>query len=479
MNEDNNQATGSLPRAVRYGLQLPSAVSGKQIMARFDAYNGVNFPMDTPSQEIRFNISSDNFLLGSQAVLQFKIQNSESSTVLKLMNSANDVIEEMRIESNGQILEQLDGYNVYCSILDNYKSDSDGVNVASFEGKPKEVTANFTTADLLESESVLKNADAEPTQKTYSLRFRSGFLSGGAMKKAIPLMNTGGFQIVIRLASIADAFVVCNDQGLQRDADNHYLNTDENVTQVSIIQPRIYCPTFEITDPNFYNRYQTLLSSSGITWSGQTSRRYVNYLGAGEGPSILQLNDRSLSLRGFVSAIRRNAEGVTADFSQAMDGSDIRDASNIVNTLCYENTKVVQYVYRISGKQYPMSNIDYNQNKISQAFFENIKLFSDMKEPRTVLDETTFKASSEEPDDTANSSLYRTANPKGTLAVDLKKYCCNDQLSLTGLPTALSTLPSTVEIKCESDSTKSRVDTFSICDALYTLDAMGQFSSAF
>ena len=106
---NNNESTASLPLAVRYGVLLPPAVRGKQMTSRYDAVNGTNFPVASSSTEIRINVSCPGFLLGSQSYLQFQIKNANATNNLKFMNSPNDIIESIRIESNGVELERIDG----------------------------------------------------------------------------------------------------------------------------------------------------------------------------------------------------------------------------------------------------------------------------------------------------------------------------------------------------------------------------------
>ena len=65
----------NIPLCVRYDMDLPLAVQGSQQMVRFDAVNGNNFVMDGGSNEIRINISSAGFLVGSESYLHFIIKN--------------------------------------------------------------------------------------------------------------------------------------------------------------------------------------------------------------------------------------------------------------------------------------------------------------------------------------------------------------------------------------------------------------------
>ena len=61
------------------------------------------------------------------------------------------------------------------------------------------------------------------------------------------------------------------------------------------------------------------------------------------------------------------------------------------------------------------------------------------------------------------------------MAVDLKKFD-DEKLLMTGLNTAASGAPNTLELITDGDAVASEVATFAVCDAVFTLDARGQMS---
>lgn len=445
MNEDNNQST-ALPISVRYGLVLPPAVQGEQTLQRFDSNNGNSFTMNGASTEIRINVSGSGFLLGSEAYLSFDIQNTVAAGGADknalLCNSAADIIESLRIESNGVEIERIDGYNLIDAIKRDYKTFEDTKMVGSFEGAQNttDAAANTTLAFIPKNSS-----------KSYVLRLSSGFLSGGKLAKAIPLLNTSGFTLIIRLAKPDDAFIaVKTDLTAATSKFSQYLPKINN--------PRLYAPVFQIQDAGFAARYSQMMGSMGIEWTAITSKRYSNTTSTGMGPHALQLNDRSVSLRGFVSVLRSNA--MSADAYK-------------LNTLAGDVTKIDTFRYYISGVETPLGGIEIKasptKTETGRAFLETLKLFSDMTDPKTIVDAAKFRA-----DTTAV-----TARSKGTMSVDLKRYG-DGNLSLTGMPTAASTTPSVLEFKSNTDQfDATRVDTFALCDVIYRLDQNGGFSSVY
>ncbi len=443
-----NESTASLPLAVRYGITLPVAVSGQSTVSRFDSVNGQEFTFGSASQEIRINVSSPSFLLGSESYLQFEIKNSDTTNALKFMGSANDCIESLRIESNGVELERIDGYNMITAILKRYTSISDTMTQL-FEGAPNRNQSSASA--MLATGSAIKAGES----RTFCIRLNSGFLSGGDLKKAIPLVGTGGFTIVVRLATVADGFCQV------KDADGTQATASAAANTIKMVNPRFYAPCFQIDDSGFGQRYSTMLNSMGIEWSAVTSKRYTNQLQSVAGPTqtVLQLNDRSLSLRGFVTAIRPYAE------------------SEKNNSFVADMSRVTRYRYLVSGQEMPLGGIDYTSKAPSRAYFESLKLFGSMANSdsnMTFTGFTTAAVDSSDGSDSDNSIKYTL----GTACVDLKKYGDNN-LNLTGLNTAMSTIPSTVELYTTAIAKTTRVDTFAIVDSVYRLDANGAFSSVY
>ncbi len=441
------ESTQSLPLAVRYGITLPVAVSGQSTMSRFDSVNGQEFTFGSASQEIRINVSSPSFLLGSESYLQFEIANADATNAAKFMGSANDCIESLRIESNGVELERIDGYNMITTILNRYTSFSDAIT-QGFEGAPLRTS---TALGVISGNSTIKAA----TSRTFCIRLNSGFLSGGSLRKALPLIGTGGFTMVLRLATVADAFCQV------KNADGAQATASIGAGNLKMVNPRFYAPCFQIDDAGFGQRYSTMLNSMGIEWSGVTSKRYTNQLQAVAGPTqtVLQLNDRSLSLRGFVTAMRPYSE----------------NEKN--NSFLTDMSRVTRYRYLISGQEMPLGGIDYKPNAAGRAYFESLKLFGSMAKADSSISYANFTGTGFDTNGAANvdCSLKYTL---GTACVDLKKYGDNN-LNLTGLNTAMSTVPSTVEIYTEAIAATTRIDTFAIVDVVYRLDQNGSFSSVY
>lgn len=188
-----------------------------------------------------------------------------------------------------------------------------------------------------------------------------------------------------------------------------------------------------------------MLGQMGIEWCGISYKRYTNALPAVTGNVVGQINDRSISLRGLLTAIRTNTNIVDAD----------------ANSFATQIANINKYVYLINGQQYPLGGVDYSATDPARAYSEVAKLLGTYDELRGSVDKSVFVA-------TDTKGL-------GVLAVDLKKYD-DRSVNLTGLATAASTMPSTIEITKSAAGNASTMVTFAICDAIYKLDNTGAFS---
>jgi hypothetical protein len=409
----------ALPNAVRYGQMLPDAVAGTQTLNRFDAVNGSTFSNDG-ANEIRINISAPGFLLGHQAELHFDLKNNDTTNDLNTNGRASCVFDQLRIESNGVELERIEHYGLLDYLMSAYEGNLAGQAAGSFAGGPTPAATLAGTGGTTIGEGAVAS---------FSIKFRSGFLNN-KLKKAIPLLGTNGITLIMRMNPSAIESVIA---------------AAGTISSISVLNPRVYCPVFQITDSNFAQRYQSMLGQMGIEWCGISFKRYTNALPAVTGDVVGQINDRSISLRGLLTAIRTNANIIDAD----------------KNSFATQIANISKYVYRINGQQYPLGGVDYSATDPARAYSEVAKLLGTYDELRGSVDKSVFVA-------TDTTGL-------GVLAVDLKKYD-DRSVNLTGLATAASTMPSTLEVTKLGAGDASTMVTFAICDAIYKLDNTGAFS---
>jgi hypothetical protein len=194
--------------------------------------------------------------------------------------------------------------------------------------------------------------------------------------------------------------------------------------------------------------YSQAIMESGITWSGDVVKTYINSIPAGAGSRNLQINDRSMSLKALVSAMR--ADSLIADVDSSSVG-----ASNL--------TGLTQMRYIIGGKNYPQDQIQYSATDCGRLYEECQKALAKEGESHCepLVSKTTFTATD--------------ATGQGVMAVDLKKFD-DEKLLMTGINTAASGAPNTLELITAAAAVASEVATFAVCDAVFTLDARGQMN---
>lgn len=421
-----------LPTAVRYGQQLPSAVDGTQTLSRFQSSNGNTFKSNG-ANEIRINVSAPGFLIGDQGYLQFDLTN-DSANDLALQGSAACIFNQLRIESNGVELERIENYGLLSYILDAAEGSTSSANMLTMAGGSSPVGSSWVGT----GQTVATTATS-----SFTVKLKSGFLTN-SLKKAIPLVGTGGITIILRLETNLAKSVKAS------------ANT---ISSITVSNPTYFAPVFQINDADFAQRYQAMLSQVGLEWTGVSYKHYQNALTATATTQVGQLNDRSRSLRGFVTAVRPDASVVTAATAQSF-------------SCCIED--ISKYEYDISGQTYPLSGVEYSQTKFGRAMEEMNKLLSVTGTTRVSMNNFISKH-----DDLAvgNGAVGRAGSDScGLLCVDLKRYNDHGKLSMTGINTAASTTPSTVQITKDATGVTQTLNTYAVVDALYRLDSSGAFS---
>ena len=194
--------------------------------------------------------------------------------------------------------------------------------------------------------------------------------------------------------------------------------------------------------------YSQAVMESGITWSGDVVKTYINSIPAGAGTRNLQINDRSLSLKALVSVMRTDTLIADADSSSV-------GASTLLG--------VTQMRYIIAGKNYPQDQIQYSSTDCGRLYEECHKALA--KDGEAYCEPLVSKL----------KFVATDATAQGTIAADLKKFD-DDKLMMVGLNTASSSAPNTLELITDANAVASEVATFGICEAVFLMDGRGQMS---
>ena len=180
------QSSQTLPSSMRYGKAKLTSVPASTTLRLFAASNGNSFNEST--NEIRIPVSTyDGFLDTSKCYIQLTITNNaaDAAHTFDLSSDIACVVDQLRIESNGVILENIDKYNLY----HNHKSlwSADDTDFAMRMLKSGGPTATNTNDGL---------TIAGAASATLIFQPKSAFLASHH-KKAVPMGCS--FDIVLRL----------------------------------------------------------------------------------------------------------------------------------------------------------------------------------------------------------------------------------------------------------------------------------------
>lgn len=445
----------NLPRSMRFALSSVPAVQAECQLARFDSTNGVDFAPGGADQ-IRIRVKANGFLNGAKHYLQFKVTTATAES--NIDGDAGSFFDRVTIEANGSQVEQIDRYALYNGIRRNYNADTREIYKKSVEsGGGQLQCAMESTGDAADDGKVsnvaLSNLGLNITaghSKVFCIQLQSGLLMN-THSKALP-DGLSELEFVLRLKSNTGALVA-----------------HAGAPTFTIHNPRIYAPVYRIQNGDVMSSYGQL-ASSGISWTGDTVKTYVNSIPNNAGPQSLQLNDRSMSLKALVTALRDD----TADATQTSYSNTGFFLGNGVGACA-------SFYYRISGNNYPQSQIDIvhatNGLNYGRAYEEAIKSLAKHGEPyaNAQVDLTQFSATSVTMTTVAGGNDTKAITAaKGLLCVDLRKFDDNE-LRMVGINTASNASPSTLEVDVGTTPMGTALDatTFAIVEAVWTMDNTG------
>ena len=414
-----------LPMSMQYAARKVPAVQASSILRSFSASNGTTF--NTSTNEIRIPVNCDGFLDGSKSYLQFTINNSGGNTA-GLDPYGLCWCDQLRIESNGQVLERVERAGVYDTLRRRWTKGQKAItkmNVVAGGPAPGAATVPNDGKALATTDTV-----------TLAMDLPLGFLNAHH-GRAVP--KGASFDLVIRVNStLAECFKFTTA-----------------ATVFSIDTPRFYAPVFQVEDAQVMDDYSAALMERGISWSGDSVKSYVNSVAAGAGTKTLQINDRSNSLKGLITVLRDNAT-IAAATSNSIGHSTIEGITQVRTS--------------IAGRNYPPDNITVSSVAttvdVARLYTECAKVLA--PEGELECDPAVVEAT--------YAGLTQTS-AQGVIAVDLKHFD-DDKLIMVGLNTASNNSPSTIELQAVAAATACEAVTYAVAEAIWTLDSRGQLSVA-
>ena len=110
-----------IPRSMSYAMSKSPAVSAETNLRQFASNNGTTF--STSVNEIRINVAADGFLDGAKSYLYFTIANLNTAAGQKLIldSDALSWVDQIRVESQGLVLERLERSALYTNLSARWK----------------------------------------------------------------------------------------------------------------------------------------------------------------------------------------------------------------------------------------------------------------------------------------------------------------------------------------------------------------------
>ena len=207
-------------------------------------------------------------------------------------------------------------------------------------------------------------------------------------------------------------------------------------------------------------------------FSGVTAKTYINAVANSAGTKSLQINDRSLSCLGLVTALRD--AGVNSVIDKYANGAyGFSDGTGLVTRM----------KYLVNGVNFPQSDIDItaatNGLNVGRVYEEAIKALAKNGKPYSEANVSRHQLKGSVND--VYASVKDTAStevPKGLLSVSLKKFDDN-MLRMTGLNTSANSSPNVLEFVHTAFAAGGlEATTFAIVEAFYQMQPNGSLSVA-
>ena len=439
----------SLPMSMRYTITGADAIPSRTRLSRFDATSSEY--TSNSNNKILIPVQADGFIDTSKSYLYLKVQslhgNSSGNDACNFDGNVASVIDKLEISVSGSSgkVETLDRYNVYHLYDQVWNSGVEDITYqqAVNGGSAPALEWNAKGATLAKTGGHSNISDF----KILAVKLKSGFLNS-YFNKALP-MGLPQFTIEITLADGVQAFIY---------------GANATTTNYKVSQARFYAPVYQILDEGVMGVYTRQISSSPTMWVSQSFSTIINTVGTQASKQTLQLNASFRSLNGLITLMRPSANMNDKD-------KNVLTAFNI--------TKVVSYLYRIGGIQYPSDTIDINSVEatsngldIARAYMEAGKTLAPHGHKHaktTAVSQTRFIATDAAGDDVG----------AGSLCVSLVRFA-DDRLVNLGLNTAGSSAPSTIEIDFGSQTPAGQdATTYALYDCVWIMNPNGMVERSF
>ena len=447
----------NLPKSMRYGLMNATAVEASANLARFSSVNGSSYS-NASSNEILIKVKANGFLEGSKHYLSFTATVADHAAFVD--THAGSFFDRVTISANGSIVEQIQSYGLYNAIRNTYNTPLDkifsnavGAGSAQLEIKNQAADAGADNGKIVKVQNgALGEAFGANNSKVFCIQLESGLLKNH-LERALP-DGLVELDITLRLAGDNQALVAASDD-----------------PKFTISDVALYAPVYQILNGDVMASYRNVVASEGLMWSGDSCKTYINSMTNGAGTKNLQINDRSLSCKGMVTAFRD--EGVDSVLNKYANG-------------CYgfQDTtgKITSYHYVLGSNNYPMQDVKIETAadglNLGRVHEETLKALAKHGEKyaQGTVDRHQLKGTIIDvyasATDTASTEI-----PKGLISVDLKKFS-SDGLRMIGMNTAMNSSPNTLEVTHTALHGALSATTFAIVEVFFQMSPTGSLTSA-
>jgi hypothetical protein len=475
---------GALPQGLRYGQSVAEGVKASRRLQVFTAENASVF--SPVNQTIRIPVSSGAFLDQKMARLCFDLTNTTNTDAVLLDGGAQCVIQRLRVLSvQGVELERIESYGLLHTIVEQYTSDrthmaasailsgaparcddfaffgSAGGGNNTVTNKGVTITADGGGAMTLESAGGVgydqTQADRLDTgvKRHYEFPLHAGWFRPAGGKYLPP-----GASYVLELTLASGVAALQNAAGGANDPNYNLQNAELKI------------PAITVHDPAFNQRVQ-MMASNGVSWKALSFKNHINTSPGAAGQDVLQIADRSMSLRALISVIRKQ----TNVAARAQLGTSRRSIQYIDN-----------YQFQVGSDLYPPAQVDIVSDSTRPAggTAEGTRVFGQAAADVNVSEAYaevqrafgTFASKAPAagligPESFAQSE---SNNGAGLIAVDLSAY--TDSGVSSGIDTASQALPVSLRISknaCANDTLQ--VDSYAMCDIEFILMPDGSITS--
>lgn len=500
------------PSGVRYSTgQIPLAVPAKSSCRKFYPSNGRVFsPAST--KVIQLPLAAEGQFLDSagHSFLRFDLEVSVANATAGSAGAnnvvalggfgagASSVIRRMRILSaTGQQLEDIEDYNALQALMVDLQCDANYVNThmkSRYGGgqihpviSSGKISDNGATARVDSFPATDASTTAKKSTRSYSINLMSGLLQ---QTKYLPLLTTkGGIQIELTLEDPEKAFTDCQ-AGLGADA-----SIGAGLPTVSYELKNVeYVAELIDFGPEFNMRFAQMLASvDGVKMSGTTFRTHVGSFDPNAGGAAndvtLSVSERARSIKSIFTIMRANTQYNSIKYESIAD----RTAGGVTG-----------YQYRIGSLTYPDHEVRFNAHEVdhgnsashatrkdadvvrvqgqgaealSQAFKATGGALTDIQ-ASSMINPYAFTIGNKI--NLSQHSVIQRLADRGTsvFAMSFESTTQDTMMLESGLNSASQALPIEVRFKGASPKDSTRVNTYVMCDVIFTFLPNGEVQAS-